>query len=106
MSYTSDNVGADARCTNCGQTIRLPGKLDTVAAIHRARRMDRRGLAMEIGGFVMMFFLFPWGMICGAVLVFFGWQKTNALVCSNCHTIVPARKAESCPGCRSRFGLD
>ncbi|MGZ8939482.1 MAG: hypothetical protein ACXW32_09760 [Limisphaerales bacterium] len=99
-------MGADARCSNCGQTIRLPGKLETVAAIRRARRMDRAGLAMELGGFAAMFFYFPFGMIAGATLLFFGWRKTNALVCSNCHTIVLSRKVTKCPGCRSKFGSD
>lgn len=106
ISYTSDNVGADIDCSNCLQTIRLPGKLETVAAIRRARRADRAGLAMEIGGFASMFFLFPYGMIAGATLVYFGWRKTNALVCSNCHTIVSKRTVEKCPGCRSKFSSE
>jgi Zn finger protein HypA/HybF involved in hydrogenase expression len=106
IAYTSENVGADANCPNCGQTVRLPGKLETVAAIRRARRTDRAGLAMEIGGFAAMFFYFPFGMIAGATLVFFGWRKTNALVCSNCNTVLPSRKLPKCPGCKSKFGSD
>jgi phage FluMu protein Com len=106
IAYSSDNVGTDARCPSCGNTVRLPGKLETVAAIRRSRRMDRLGLAMEIGGFASMFFLFPYGMIAGATLVYFGWRKTNALVCSNCNTLVPTRSTPKCSGCKSKFGSE
>ena len=106
IAYTSDNVGADARCPNCGNTIRYPGKLETLAAIRRARRSDRLGLALELGGFTSMFFFFPYGFIAGATLVYFGWRKTNALVCGNCNMIVPSRQTAKCPGCKSRFGSE
>ena len=106
IAYTSDNVGADARCPNCGNTIRYPGKLETLAGIRRARRSDRLGLALELGGFTSMFFFFPYGFIAGATLVYFGWRKTNALVCSNCNMIVPSRQTAKCPGCKSRFGSE
>ena len=106
IAYTSDNVGADARCPSCGDTVRLPGKLETVAAIRRTRRTDRTGLAMEIGGFASMFFLFPYGLIAGATLLFFGWRKTNALTCSNCNVVLPSRTLPKCPGCKSKFGSE
>lgn len=106
IAYTSDNVGADARCPNCGNTIRYPGKLETVAAIQRARRTDHLGLAMEIGGFASMFFLFPYGIIVGATLVYFGWRKNSMLICSNCHSVIPSRQSTKCPGCKSRFGSE
>jgi hypothetical protein len=99
-------VGADARCSNCGETIRLPGKLETVAAIHRIRRNDRTGLALEILGFVTMLFLFPWGLFAGAAIVYFGWRKSTVLVCSNCHSVVADQQQEKCTGCRSKFGSD
>jgi RNA polymerase subunit RPABC4/transcription elongation factor Spt4 len=99
-------VGADARCPNCGQTIRFPGRLETVAAIRRSRRPDRLGLAMEIGGFAAMFFFPPYGLIVGVALVCLGWRKTNLLVCSNCNVIVPSRKVPKCPGCKSKFGSE
>lgn len=106
VAYTSDNVGADVRCPNCGNTIRLPGKLQTMAAIRRARRSDRLGMAMEIGGFVSMFFFPPYGLFIGGALVYFGWRKTSALVCSNCNTLVPSRTAVKCVGCKSKFGSE
>lgn len=106
ICYSRDNVGADARCSNCGETIRLPGKLATVATIHRIRRKDRVGLSLEIGGFIVMFFLFPWGMLAGAVTVFFGWRRSTVLVCSNCHSVVANRLQEQCVGCKSKFGSE
>ncbi|HEX7861339.1 MAG TPA: hypothetical protein VF773_13485 [Verrucomicrobiae bacterium] len=106
IAYTSDNVGADANCPNCRNIIRYPGKLETVAAVRRSRNWNRSGLAMELGGFASMFFFFPFGMIAGATLVYFGWRKSNSLVCSNCNTIVSSRQSLKCPGCKSKFGSE
>src|SRR5687768_230459 len=106
LCYSRDDVGSDARCSSCNQTIRLPGKLDTVAAIRRVRRNDRTGLGLEILGFLMMFFLFPWGLFIGALIVFFGWRKSTVLVCSNCHSLVTDRQQEQCTGCKSKFGSE
>ena len=103
LCYSADNVGADSRCSNCGETIRLPGKLSAVAGIHRARRTDRAGLALEIGGFLMMFFLYPYGLIGGAVIVYLGWRRCTVLVCSNCNSIVLTRDEDKCSGCKSSF---
>jgi hypothetical protein len=61
---------------------------------------------MELGGFATMFFFPPYGIIAGMTLVYFGWRKTNALVCSNCHTFVGSRTVTKCPGCKSKFGSE
>jgi hypothetical protein len=96
----------DARCSNCGQTIRLPGRLATVATIRTRRQTDRLGVGFEIIGFISMFILFPWGFFVGAGLVYFGWRKSNAFVCSSCGGRVKNRQVESCPNCRAKFSSD
>ena len=105
LSYPRENIGCDARCPQCAQTIRLPGELSPVATIQSGRHHDLMGLAFEIGGFVCMFLFFPWGIIVGAALVYVGWRKSTAHKCSNC--AAPVRpKAEKCPRCQSRFTTD
>ena len=96
----------DAKCPRCAQTIRLPGKLSSLATIRTARQKEPLGLALEIGGFIAMFFFFPWGILLGLILVFLGWRKSNRLVCSNCGTILKSRTAETCPACRSKFSSE
>jgi hypothetical protein len=96
----------DARCPQCGQTIRLPGKLATVATLVRERRKDPLGIGLEVIGFVAMFFFFPWGMLIGAVVVFLGWRKSTALLCGNCRARVKRRSAEKCPECKVPFGTE
>jgi hypothetical protein len=106
MCYTREDIGHDARCSGCGQTIRLPGRLAAVAVVRSARRGNRAGLAMEIGGFLPMPFFFPWGMILGAAIVYLGWRKSTMLVCSNCNTPLTNRTAGECSGCRSKFSSE
>jgi hypothetical protein len=106
MCYTREDIGHDARCSGCGQTVRLPGKLTSVALAQRSRRKNRAGLALEIGGFLPMPFFFPWGMILGAVIVYFGWRKSTMLVCSNCDTPLTEASLTECPACRSKFGSE
>ncbi len=106
MCYTREDVGHDARCSSCGQTIKLPGKLASVAVVRSARRGNRAGLAMEIGGFLPMPFFFPWGMILGAAIVYMGWRKSTSFVCSNCGTPLQNRGQSECGGCRSKFSSE
>jgi hypothetical protein len=106
MCYSHDDIGHDAHCSGCGQTIRFPGKLASVAVIQRARRRNRAGLALEIAGFLPMPFFFPWGLIVGATVVYLGWKKSSMLVCSNCNISVQDQTLAECPGCRAKFGSD
>jgi hypothetical protein len=106
MCYTREDIGHDARCTGCGQNVRLPGRLAAVAVARSARRGNRAGLAMELGGFLPMPFFFPWGMIVGAVIVYFGWRKSTMLICSNCNTPLSDRAQSECGGCRSKFSSE
>lgn len=100
------DAGREIECTNCHQPVKLPGKLAVIATIRPARRKDMAGIAMEFGGVVLSFFLFPWGMIFGAVLIWLGWRKCNVWVCDNCGTPLQSATAESCPGCKSKFSAD
>lgn len=86
--------------------MRLPGRLAEVAVVKRVRRKNPQGLALELAGFALMFFVFPWGLIAGATVVYLGWRKSTALVCSNCNRDVNNRFAGECPGCRSKFGSE
>ncbi len=96
----------DARCPQCAQTIRLPGKLAAVATIITRRQKNLLGIGLEAAGFVSMAFFFPWGMLVGAALVFVGWKKSRALLCSNCGARVRHPSVEKCPQCHSGFGVE
>jgi predicted Zn-ribbon and HTH transcriptional regulator len=106
ICYSLDDVGHDARCSRCGQTIRLPGKLASIATLKRIRQKDIKGIGMELGGFALMFFLFPWGFVAGGTLLYFGWRKSTALVCSNCGNMVKDKDVSNCNKCRSSFSMD
>jgi hypothetical protein len=86
--------------------IRLPGKLARIAGVERAREKDIPGIAMEIGGFVLMFLFFPWGLLLGGVLVWLGWKRCNRWVCANCKAKVSSRWLPSCPSCKTKFGAE
>src|ERR1051325_8636636 len=62
LCYSRDDIGMDAQCPQCRQTLRLPGKLSLVATIIRRREKDQLAIAVEIIGFLCMFFAFPWGI--------------------------------------------
>lgn len=106
VCYTERDVGYDIRCNTCSQTIRLPGKLIGMATLERSRKKDSLGLGMEIGGFALMFVMFPWGVLVGSVVVVMGWMRTTAYICSNCSTIQPDSKVESCSRCKATFGKE
>lgn len=105
ISYSADDVGCDARCPQCGQDVRLPGKLSKVATILPSRKYEPVGLACEIGGFICMFLFFPWGAIVGAALVGVGWRKSNTFRCSSCGATVK-KDALRCSRCKSHFAED
>jgi hypothetical protein len=106
LSYLKEDAGADANCPQCGQSFRLPGKLATVSTIIRRRQKNPVGLGMEIGGFVCMFLVPPWGFFVGGILIVAGWRRSNILLCENCGTRVLRHDLESCPNCRSKFSQD
>jgi hypothetical protein len=106
ICYAAADVGYEARCPQCGQSVRLPGELARVAAIKRVRSLDLAGIALEAGGFLCMFFFPPWGLIAGAALIFLGWRKCHSLVCTNCGAKVRDRNAEKCQACRTPFGRE
>ena len=106
LCYSREDVGHDGRCGGCGQSVRLPGKLAAVAVVERIRRKNPQGLALELAGFALMFFVFPWGLIAGALVVYLGWRKSTALICSNCGRAVEQRSASECPACKSKFGSE
>ena len=106
ICYSREDVGHDARCGGCGQSVRLPGKLAAVAVLQRSRCKNPQGLALELAGFALMFFVFPWGLIAGAIVVYLGWRKSTALICSNCSRIVARRSVAECPACKSKFGSE
>jgi hypothetical protein len=103
LCYQKEDVGTDAHCPQCGQSLRLPGKLATVSTIIRRRQKDPLGIGLEILGFVCMFFVPPWGFIVGTVLIIVGWRRSHILLCENCGARLPHRDLESCPNCRCRF---
>jgi len=106
VCYTVEDIGRDIECSRCSQTIRLPGKLASIAALKRARRKDPVGLSMEIGGFLLVPFLFPWGLVAGATVIYFGWRRSTMLACSNCGTEIKDKTASNCPKCKSHFGSE
>ena len=106
ICYSREDVGHDARCPGCGDSVRLPGKLTAVALINRVRRKNPQGLALELAGFAMMFFVFPWGMVFGSGVVYMGWRKSTSLVCSSCGGEVKERGLAKCPACKSNFGSE
>jgi hypothetical protein len=61
---------------------------------------------MEIGGFLVMFFFFPWGFLAGLVLLYFGWRESTTLSCSQCGSLIDSRDATQCPNCRARFASE
>lgn len=103
ICHSPDEIGLDARCPRCGQTIRLPGNLATVTSIRRVRKNEPVGVALELLGFASAFVLFPYGLIVAPGLLYMGWRKTNRLVCANCGSAVASKAAESCPGCKAKF---
>jgi hypothetical protein len=104
LCYASEDVGRDVQCSRCSQTIRLPGKLQSLASIRRVRRKNLAGIAMELGGFGLMLFLFPWGLMAGIVVVYLGWRKSTILSCTQCAAQVAHKDVAACPNCRARFG--
>jgi hypothetical protein len=98
------DAGRDIACPRCFQLVKLPGRLAAIATCRRARKNDPRGIAMELSGLALFFIYFPWGMIVGSGLAWLGWRRCGIWVCDNCETPLPSRDAESCPGCRSKFG--
>jgi hypothetical protein len=103
LCYPKEDVGTDAHCPQCGQSIRLPGKLASVSTIIRRRQKNPLGIGLEILGFISMFFLPPWGLIGGGVLITIGWRRSNILICENCGTRLRSRDLESCLKCRCKF---
>ena len=106
LSYARHDIGTDARCPTCGQVVRLPGPLQKVGTIERRRSWDPLGTSMEVAGFVLMFFLFPWGFAAGIVLLILGWRRCNKLVCSGYARPLPHSRLERCPHCRASFSSD
>jgi|SRR6059058_3420323 hypothetical protein len=106
VCYSVEDIGREIPCSRCSQYIRLPGKLVEIATLKRMRRKDNAGIAMEIGGFLLMFILFPWGFMAGVTVLYFGWRKSTALMCSACGTVVHDNTTGSCPKCRSNFGIE
>ena len=106
LSYSREDVGLDARCPQCAQTIRYPGKLASVATIVRTRRQDAFGWTLELLGFSCMFILFPFGPLAGAIALYFGWRRSNVLLCGHCHAVVPRPDLEGCSSCRTKFSSD
>ena len=104
LAYMRADAGREIACTQCSQLIKLPGKLATISGVERARKKDLLGLSMEIGGFILMFLAYPWGLFIGLVLVIAGWRRCNAWLCGNCRTRLPSDTLESCPKCRIKFG--
>ena len=82
----------------------LPGNLQGIATKKKTRVNTREGLAMEIGGFLLLLW-YPVGTVIGPVLVFFGWKKNNALRCSNCDAPTDL-KTTRCGKCRATFSSE
>jgi DNA-directed RNA polymerase subunit RPC12/RpoP len=106
VPYMAVDAGREINCTRCGQRIKLPGHLAKLATVQRGRTRDPIGNAMEIGGFVLMFLFFPWGLIAGAILLAVGWRKTTGWTCSQCKARLKSRWLEACPKCRTKFTAD
>ena len=106
ICYSRHEIGHETQCLRCGQSIRLPGKLAAIAVLQKARRNNWRGLGLEMIGFLLMFFLFPWGMITGIIFVIIGYRNAHLLVCGNCQAPVRDKRALVCPSCRSPFGRE
>ena len=96
----------DAHCSQCGQTIRLAGRLASVTTIISRRHRNPAGIGLELLGFGCMFFVFPWGMIVGAAIVYAGWRKSNVLLCGNCGARVSSTALDKCPACKAGFTTD
>jgi hypothetical protein len=102
--YLRSDAGATAECPECRNSVVLPGNLQGIATKKKTRVNTREGLAMEIGGFLLLLW-YPVGTVIGPVLVFFGWKKNNALRCSSCEALTDAA-ATRCAKCRAAFSSD
>lgn len=103
--YLRSDAGAQAECPDCRNSVLLPGKLQGLATKRTRRKSTVPTLMMEVGGFLLMFVLFPYGMILGIVLVAIGWKNSSVLQCSNCEA--PTNKESTrCGKCRAAFSSD
>jgi hypothetical protein len=103
--YLRQDAGATAECPECHNSVLLPGKLQGVATKRRGRVNSPPGLAMEVGGALLLFFWFPIGAAFGVVLISLGWRKNSVLRCSNCEGVT-SKEAARCAKCGAAFSSE
>lgn len=100
VSYVVESAGGTAPCPRCGGDVHLPGHAQVIAPRVWRRRTSPPGLAMEIGGFLLLMW-FPIGTILGFVLIVVGYRQSRRLVCGNCERDLPNETLRRCPSCKS-----
>lgn len=66
------------------------------------RQTSGAGLALELVGFILLFF-FPLGTVFGIAFLIYGFSTSKKNVCSKCGNKIEDKDVKICPVCKASF---